>query len=311
MAYSFTKEQLSDFDKKINFDVTGFFRKYHTFVDDHYSQMTAYYNGETSNLSPDATNLLIEITKISKRVEAQMMLRYRNLDKLYLYRIVEFTDDIIVKIQVFNKLSKFLKSAVFDVLEENSVGANQIMQDNETFERISGRRSFDPQNDWADIVVRNRISELDYNAQEGGLTYVLGGRDQKNLSIDGVVDNLTGQKIYGLDIKDTFEFVDDDFKVLSYIDTFVQSIKNLAQLKRTDLFFLPDVGIPKSLLGNDLGTLSLPFIAYELKRVFAIDDSIHSFTVTKFEVVGTTFYFDFVARSYYDFVTEERAKLNN
>ncbi len=117
--------------------------------------------------------------------------------------------------------------------------------------------------------------------------------------MSGVVDNIdTAEKTYGKDIDRNIAFENDDLIVLSYKDTFFQSMKILMDLRKGDDPAFPERGLDvKNILGGSLAGISYPIIFRQLADNFATDDGFKSFSITDVKRQQDGVYIEFKVES--------------
>jgi len=221
------------------------------------------------------------------------------------WNLIEFFDEIDTRLKVIDKLDKFLRSVRYDGHNETSFATEYMATDFDTPESIAAKDRIDPQNDWIDIYIKNRKLETDYRAEEGGYNLTLGRQNLTQFNIESVVDNLIGDRVYGIDFDREFLFEDDDIKILTPRQTFVQSVDVLAFLKRADIPEYFQLGVePDLTVGSNLGAISAPFITRQLQDSFSTDDTMLGFKVNDIKIEGTSVFIKYQVESFFNFITE-------
>jgi hypothetical protein len=106
------------------------------------------------------------------------------------------------------------------------------------------------------------------------------------LKLTSVVDVLYGKSIYGKDIYQRLTITGDDLQVLDYDSTLLQSVDILVNLRRNSNPDFPNLGRQTQLLvGSTRASFNFPIVDRDLKTVFASDDSLKDFQLTKLERV--------------------------
>ena len=104
-----------------------------------------------------------------------------------------------------------------------------------------------------------------------------------SIFIESVVDNIVGEKILGKDILYKTTFENDDLLVLSYKDTFFQSVNILMKLKKGDNPEFYDLGLQKNVaVGSNINSISYPVLLRQISEAFQTDDTIKSQEITGF-----------------------------
>jgi len=143
--------------------------------------------------------------------------------------------------------------------------------------------SVDVENDWIKIALRNDLAEEDYTT-EGGNVLSIAFRNKLKINIQSIVDNIDGEKIYGIDINKQITFIDDDLQALSYQDTIKQTVDVLANLRMGHTPEFPLDGVQSKLVvGSNRNSVAYPILFRQLYSTFQKDDTLKSFAVKKIE----------------------------
>jgi hypothetical protein len=156
--------------------------------------------------------------------------------------------------------------------------------------------------------MRNDLTELSYDT--------LGGKILKlpmNFSayyLDSVIDNLSGEKLYGKDIQKKFKFENNDIKILSYTETFVQAIRIMISIRIGTVPEFPTLGYQQELVvGSNLAAYNLPILTRQLKGVFKTDDTVTLFEIKKIERKDDAVSLNFVIQSIYGDIYQDNKNL--
>lgn len=300
---SISKTTILDFEKLIGREVLSHVENFDAFMSDNYTNLLEYYSGQDELLKPETITALENLHKNATEIEGKMIENYVKFNRFDLSNFLVYMQEIQTQIDYLRNIGKFLRSARYSSFFENAVSIEYTMGDGDTLEKISRQRSLNFNDDWIDIARKNNLEEIDYNAQEGGKVLNVGKRNTENQFLLSVVDYLIGERVYGIDLDKEFTFENNDIKTLSYRDTFVQSVKILAQLSKGEIPRFPDIGVSAdAVIGKNIGSLSLPFVEREMRETFGSDDTIVDFVITNISREASNLYIEFSVRSYYDFV---------
>lgn len=295
------------FVKFTRFDVQRYVALWQTFVTDHYPNILAYYRGDTNELNQTSNKALAEITEKSTVLEDVLVNASKNFNRLDDWELLEYLDEIRVRIRVINVISKFLRSSKYEGFNENSLGIDYVVTDFDTPESIATQDRANPQDDWVDIFTKNHLKETDYTSQQGGYLLNMGKKSVENLFLNGVVDNLYGDRVYGKDMDINFTFENDDIKVLSPQETVKQSVSILANLKKGDIPEFTGLGISEDLnIGNTMGMINVPFISRELQNAFSTDDTLVNMQIDDVKTEGTVMYISLNVETFYNLVFKQQ-----
>lgn len=281
----FNEDTLDRYKNVTGFDVDEFIQDFIEFNGTYKQNIVAFYSGVTQTPDSISFDFMKELINRSTSILTLVSLNKDSFSNFSDWNMLELLEDIDLKLQTTNNISKFLRSAI---TSENYNPKPQLLKSLKQFqslEMLAGNElnSPNPQDDWADIAIKNNLKEEDYDYNSGNLlkvSFIQGG----SLLINSVVDNIdTGEKTYGLDIQKKIEFDSDqnDIKILSYQDTKLQSIDTLVNLKKNDNPEFPDQGYSQALVvGSNIGSLAFPSLFRQLYNTFSTDDSFKSFSIT-------------------------------
>jgi hypothetical protein len=271
-----------EFKKITGFDIESFFRRFTDFITNDSQNIIDYYSGFVEVLDRDSFGTYEDLVKESDFVVNLFDLNYERFKTVDFWELMEFADDIRIKLSTIGNFSKFARSSVKKASFTGDVTIQVATNDNETIEELMSRvGSIDRDNDWVDVAVRNNLEQEDYTLA-GGVVLDINFKNNSRFFIEGVIDNPEGDKIKGLDIDKRIQFVDNDLKILSYEETLDQSLNILINLRKNDNPEFPQYGIDSSLIvGMNIKSLSLPSVVRQIYQTFSTDDIIDKLQITR------------------------------
>lgn len=286
-ALEFDMTTIGRFSSVLRYNVETYLDLYRIFIRTNYPLIYNYFT--KPKFAPDAASFdfLNAMTQESDKLNALLNIHSDSFSKVDDWNLLDFIEDVRIKLQTINNLSKWTRStSTQNSWNATSVQSNIQLKRNQTIEDItlSILNDNNNQNDWSELAIENNLTEGDYSIRGGAtleITQPLGS--SPNLFLRSIVDNLSGDKLYGLDFNNKINWVNNDLAVLSYIDTVKQSVNTLITLRKGDVPEFFDFGVDINLLtGLDLGSLSYVSIIRQLGNVFASDDSLRNFNITQF-----------------------------
>lgn len=271
-----------EFKKITGFNIEDFFRMFTDFITNNSQNIIDYYSGFVEVLDRDSFGIYEDLVKEADFVVNLFDLNYERFKTVDFWELMEFADDIRIKLSTIGNFSKFARSSVKRASFTGDVTVQFATNDNETIEELMSRvGSTDRDNDWIEVAVRNNLEQEDYTL-DGGTVLNINFKNNSRFFIEGIIDNPEGDKIKGLDIDKRIQFVDDDLKILSYNETLDQSLNILINLRKNDNPEFPQNGIDPSLVvGVSIKSLSLPSIVRQIYQTFSTDDIIDKLQITK------------------------------
>lgn len=281
------------FKEITGFDIEDYFRRFVNFIDNESQLIIDYYSGLLPTLDRDAFSLYKKLLDESGFVVNLFDLNLERFNTSDFWELMEFSDDINVKLITIGNFSKFARSSVKKESFSNETIVSVPMRENEPLEELLTRYgSIDRDEDWVDIALSNSLIQEDYTNNGGKVLNII-FKNNVSFNILSVVDNPSNETIKGKDVDKYLQFEDDDLKVLGYDDTLRQNMEILLSLKRNDNPEFFQLGIDSSaVIGSTIKSLSLPSIMRQLFQTFATDDIVKQIQIVDSSFGGDKFELD-------------------
>lgn len=293
---------LDDFERITSYNVRNFFAAYVDFIDNHYSNISNFFAGVTEVLPTEALNKLKSLISERKKITDVIILNANSLENYKFWVIVEKVEDINYALESANNISKWARAASTKNGYKQQVVDTVMLSQGQTLQDVERKiLASSDSNSWVLTAIENSLSEDDYTLEGGQLIKVI-YKNNNSLLLEGVVDNIDSpEKTYGKDIDQniTIDPLTEDFRVLGYEDTLLQSMKILTDLNVEDDPAFPDRGLKLkgTVLGGNVAGISYPIIFRDLALNFATDDSFKSVTVLDIRKDQDAVYLDFTAET--------------
>lgn len=305
-----TQDTLDRYRRRTNFDATSYLTLYNTFYTSYYGDYTNYFDGIQDSL-PTAAHDTFERLREQTLIFDDVMKNADNaLDKFEFWDLIELMDEIKTQVLIIQSFGRFRRSAQYKALKGSAFVEDFDVIDGQTPEMVANLDRVDPENDWVDIYTKSGIKETDYNDGKGGYRVQLGRINSEKTFLRAVVDYMIGENVYGKDIANTFEYRDDDVRVLTGKDTVAQAVNNLVGAQKYDFPNLPQVGMsPELLVGSSIGLAGIPFLTREIEETLALDDTLVSVVLKDVKRVEASIFVEFEVESYYHYFQSVKIEL--
>lgn len=281
----FSEDTIEKFTSITGFDVVSFMSDFAIFIGEDRSNIIDYYSGNIKAPDAKSFDFLNQLLIESEQVLNLVSLNRDSFENFAFWNLLEQLEKIHVSLLTVSNASKFLRSNI----TKNNFNPNPeidiVLKQNQTLEQFSRNtlQSSDFDNDWIDVALRNDLNEEKYTPA-GGVMLKASFKNGSSFFINSVIDNITGLKIYGLDIQEKIEFLDNDLVVLGYQNTIVQAVKILANLRQGANPEFPNEGIQSRLIaGSNVGAISYPSLFRQMFNTFSTDDTLKGFKITKID----------------------------
>jgi len=279
---SIPEGSIEDFTRATRYPLQDYFNRCVEFMDFHRLNIISYYSGYSSRPNEVSFSKLKRLLKQADAVESAVENNANNLRSAALWELYDVISDMKSALDTINNSSKWLRSAItknnFSPDVEVEVTLNQL----QTLEQLTGTilGSTNRDQDWVRLALRNDLHEEAYTP-EGGNKLQVSYKNRATIRLNSVVDNISGEKVYGIDLQRKLEFKDNDLVALSYKDTLIQSVTILAKLRQGDTPEFPGDGIKSSLVvGSNKNSISYPVLFRQYYSTFRRDDTLKALAIT-------------------------------
>jgi hypothetical protein len=270
--------------KIIRYDITAYLNDYASFINRDRIKIYSYYSGRTSRPNKKAFLNLKALLSTTQDINGLIEIHRNRMNSAQFWEVLELFTQIEESLLTIDNSSKWLRSVITKNNFSPAVEIQTVLKELQTLEQMArelGSSSFE--SDWVKIALRNDLPEEDYTT-DGGNVISTQYYNRLDFNIQSVVDNVDGEKVYGLDIDRQITFEGDDIRVLSYKSTVVQAVGILAGMTMGATPEFPSDGIQVNLVGGS-NRMSLPYpvIFRQFYATFQKDDTLKSLLVKDIE----------------------------
>lgn len=309
----FTEIEFDEFGSKIGYSNGGillYLDSYYRYFRNSYPVMVRFFNGELDKISADVFIELKRLIDVAEDVAQSIAANNYLLIYLKDWEITDYLEELRMELYRMQATSKFLRSSKNNVNFDGSIEFEYILPQGKTLEDIAkdvlGSNSYE---DLAvEIAARNDLSEVDYDSKGGNNLFLQIQLTTRNSQVKSVVDNISGKRVFGLDLDKKLTFSNDDLKVLTYDKTIFQAVVILANLVRGSVPEFKNFG-RSNVVGRNKQVLGDPSLVREMSKVFSSDDTLVKFTMTNFRVVSDAILIDFTVDTRLETMIKQTVKI--
>lgn len=290
---------LDDFVKITHFPIREYLADYVDFITVHRINITNYYTGKAQRPFEPSFRRLSELLDKSEELHdviEQNKNRFRRGDY---WELMEKLSDVRTSLWTVDNTSKWVRSAITKNNFNPQVEIDYVLQQYQTLEKLADQiiGSADKEQYWIQIALRNDVEEEGYTT-EGGTSLSISMQNGASIQLRSVVDNISGEKVYGLDIDRVISFENDDLSVLNYSSTIKQAVEILGSLKQGDNPEFPEEGIQAGVVvGSNRNSISFPVLLRQYYNTFQKDDTLRALKVTRLENVDDRLMIEFTVET--------------
>lgn len=277
-----TENTLSHFSKVLDLDLRLFLDLTTDFLENESVNVEKYYSGEVTSPNIETfTKLSFFISQLKQIISKSHIVRNQFTTTKY-WQIFELFEDLLIKLQTLENIGFYLNSTITKGNFNTSISVDLKMKRSITLERLEREQlsSLDPENDWVNLALSNRMQEESYTPKGGYLIKANLALNRLTAStLESILGSLEGENMLGKDINKKFTFIDDDLEVLSPQNTMNQSANIYLALEKGQNPEFPEDG-KKKIAGENLSSIAYPVIVRDLINIFSKDDSFSELTLT-------------------------------
>lgn len=278
---------LSEFQRITGKDIASYFSNAVSFFSGDYNTIVDYYSGNISSISSQPFANFKDLQKQNKDILESFKEHSRQFNNLKWWLLIEQIEEVDSRLKTLSKINKWSRSSLTKVGYDPSFQLDYVTKQNQSLEQVAASvsGSQNPNDDWADLAIKNRLAEEDYTNDGGTQLTVSFTRSSRGFKVNSVVDVIQGKSIYGKDVYRKIQWVKDvdgflNLKVLSYDDTIRQAVDILAGLKKNDNPDNPNSGLQSNLVvGSNRALFNFPVIIRQMSQTFAGDDTLKNFKI--------------------------------
>ena len=290
---------LDKFKEITRYGVDQYLLSYSIFTSDNLNLIIGYYSGISEEVPSTSLKFLSNLVRESERLD-QVINSNRNAFKTTdFWDLLELIDNIKLTLVTIVNTPKWSRSSTTNGRAISKVETDAILKQRETIERLGGRSLgfSDEHQDWYEVAIRNDLKEEDYTP-EGGTPLKVSTSNSKSYEIVSIVDILDRETMKGKDVYKKITWEDDDLKVLSGNEAFLQTIDILVNLKKGDNPEFVADGLNKKLAaGQNINSVAYPILIRQLTETFNGDDTISSWNISSIERVQDGVFLELEIRS--------------
>jgi len=267
------------------------------FMDTDKERILDYYLG-VSDADKNAFNNLSKLLQQSRDILEQIELHRDRMQNAEFWQLIELLDNMHISLLTIENSSKWLRSAISKNNFNPNVEVIRQLKQLQTLEQLSSDFGYkDNDNQWATIALRNDLSEQDYDLS-GGNSLLVGYLGKLTIKLDSVVDNIYGERVYGIDINRIITFENDDLKALSYKQTVIQAVDILTELRYGSTPEFATDGLQTNLIiGENRHSIAYPVIFRQFYQTFRKDDTLTALNITNISNKQDALFIDFTVRT--------------
>ncbi len=287
---------VDDFNRITGLDYLSYSNRFRLFVENMLPLIIGYHSGTYKSISSEVYKEIDEIHKLSLTFDSAVVSNSNRFHNSEYWDVVTALDEMSVKIMTIKRMPRWLRAPVDFYSTNTSPEIEVSVGSMSTIEDLAASVGYsNPDNDWADIAIRNDLDEDDYTT-DGGMVLMVNGSGNSSVVINDVVDIMSGDNAYGKDVFSVITFDNDDIKTVEGLDCAMQCYTNLINLRKGGIPEHPEMGIGEIMTGN-IAAFSYPVILRQVHNTLYRDDSVSSVGISSFDTNGDSVSLSIIIKS--------------
>lgn len=282
---AFDNNLILEFERRTRYNLRSYFLRVQQFSEIDYQGILNYYTGISSILPFESIGVLSKLVKESEVLDRVVLNNTRRFNTTDFWDLLELIEEVRTKLQSMVNTPKWARTSRTRASNSSVPKFDIQLKQNQTIERLVGSTlgSSDEHQDWYKVALENDAHEESYSTKGGKLLKVstLG---IATIQIQSIVDIMDSETIKGKELSRKLTWENNDLKVLSPRDSFIQDIDILLRLTKGDNPEFVNHGLTKGVgVGQNINSLSYPLLVRQLSETLGRDDSIESFSIITIE----------------------------
>lgn len=260
-------EIANEFENITKFALLDYLIKYRDFLQNDYSDIYAYYSGNTETINVEKLNTLSELLSSSNDLIRTFQTFSGKLGNVGYWELQRYCQDLRDTLERINKLSKYCRTAKTSrgykpyVQVSGEIGGMKTVQD--LANQVGGITE-------NELIMNNDLQEQDYEIDKLKEIRAL-VNNKSDVIVTTILEQPVGRKIYGRDINRKISFTDNDLSIVEYEDNVDQKCGILLELNKGDVPEFPNFG--KNLSpGSMLNKINYAELILDIRENFEQDD---------------------------------------
>jgi len=275
---------VTQFNNITRYRLDRYLNDFAEFINQQRRDIVEYYSGEVQRPNTSSFDKLKHLLTESRRINSLIEVHKDRMNSAAFWELIELLTEVQEALNTVDNASKWLRSAITRNNFNPNVEVETVMKQFQTLEQISNvLGSNNGDDDWYKVALRNDLREEDYTV-EGGNVISSSYRNKLTINLRSVVDNISGEKVYGIDLDRKLTFENDDLRALSYRDTIFQTVEVLAGLRSGQTPEFPTDGIQVNLVsGSNRNAIPFPVLFRQFTETFQKDDTLKALKIKNIE----------------------------
>lgn len=297
---------VTQFENITKFALLQYFEDYRDFMQNDFSYISEYYNGDTSSIDASHISNFNALRTKSKTLMQQFINFSHRLSNCGFWELQEYCQDLndvlekITKLPKYYRTSKTVRGYQPYIQVKSNIGGLKTVQDLAQEINSEGVSEIS-------LIIDNDLQEKDWNIDElSSITAFV--NNQTDVVVETILEQPIGNQIYGKDINRKITLENNDLAVKKYEDNVEQKCDILLSLERGNIPEMPNFG-KNRLQGNNMSDYNYTELVKDLQSVFLQNDLFEDIEISDIECKQGYIFVNCAIKTKYSYSTQKTLKI--
>lgn len=294
------------FENITKFALLQYFEDYRDFMQNDFSYISNYYNGDTSSIDASHISNFNALRTKSKTLMQQFINFSHRLSNCGFWELQEYCQDLndvlekITKLPKYYRTSKTVRGYQPYIQVKSNIGGLKTVQDLAQEINSEGVSEIS-------LIIDNDLQEKDWNIDElSSITAFV--NNQTDVVVETILEQPIGNQIYGKDICRKITLENNDLAVKKYEENVEQKCDILLSLERGSVPEMPNFG-KNRLQGTNISDYNYTELVKDLQSVFLQNGLFEDIEISDIEYKQGDIFVNCIIKTKYSYSTQKTLKI--
>ena len=295
----------NEFQNITKFELLQYFIDYRDFLQDDYASVHSYFSGNSETIDNEKLRKMSDLLSRSDDLIRTFQTFAGKLGNVGYWELQQYCQDLKDTLERISKLPKYCRTAKSCRGYKPYIQVSEDIGGLKTIEDLSSELGSGVTEQ--DLILNNNLEEQDYEIDKlSSITAFVENR--QNVSVETILEQTIGRKIYGRDINRKISFNNNDLSLVEYEDNVEQKCDILLEINKGDVPELPNFG-KNVISGQTHSSYNYSALISDLKDNFMQDDLFSSINITDINFLKGDIYVNCEIQTKYVYSTTKSLKV--
>jgi HPt (histidine-containing phosphotransfer) domain-containing protein len=294
----------NEFENITKFELLQYFTDYSDFLQNDYSEVYAYYSGNSESIDNAKLTTLSTLLNKSNNLMRIFQEFAGKLGNVGYWELQQYCQDLKDTLERISKLPKYCRTAKTCRGYKPYVQVNEDIGGMKTIADLADQLGNITENE---LILNNDLEEGNYEIDKlSSITALV--ENQTNVVVSTIMEQPIGKRIYGKDIQRKIDFSDNDLTIVKYENNVEQKAEILLEINKGDVPEIPNFG--KTVVsGQTYSGYNYGELMSDLQDNFLQDDLFDNVTISDIDYDNGDLYATVKIQTKYVYSTTKNMKI--